>query len=78
LLQHIYYRALRAFKFVHIFDETEPFLAEVKPHVHDNGSEYGPDGIEAPLEEQGGRLRNVGKTPGLSTSHLLARVRAMA
>jgi D-beta-D-heptose 7-phosphate kinase/D-beta-D-heptose 1-phosphate adenosyltransferase len=73
--------ALRAVDFVHTFDETEPmpFLAEVKPHVHVNGSEYGPDCIEAPLvKAQGGRLHVVEKIPGLSTSDLLARIRASA
>jgi len=73
--------ALRAVDFVHIFDETDPksFLTEVQPHVHVNGSEYGPDCIEAPLvKAQGGRLHIVGKIPGLSTSDLLARIRASA
>lgn len=73
--------ALRAVDFVHIFDETEPmpFLAEVQPHVHVNGSEYGPDCIEAPLVKSlGGRIHVVEKVPGLSTSDLLARIRASA
>lgn len=73
--------ALRAVDYVHIFDETEPmpFLAEIKPNVHVNGSEYGPDCIEAPLVKQnGGRIHIVSKIPGLSTSALLARIRAQA
>jgi D-beta-D-heptose 7-phosphate kinase/D-beta-D-heptose 1-phosphate adenosyltransferase len=73
--------ALRAVDYVHIFDETEPmpFLAEIKPHVHVNGSEYGPDCIEAPLvKANGGRIHIVSKIPGLSTSALLARIRAQA
>jgi D-beta-D-heptose 7-phosphate kinase/D-beta-D-heptose 1-phosphate adenosyltransferase len=73
--------ALRAVDFVHIFDETEPmpFLAEIKPLVHVNGSEYGPDCIEAPLvKANGGRIHIVSKIPGLSTSALLARIRAQA
>lgn len=73
--------ALRAVDFVHIFDETEPmpFLAEIRPHVHVNGSEYGPDCIEAPLVKSfDGRIHIVSKIPGLSTSALLARIRAMA
>jgi bifunctional ADP-heptose synthase (sugar kinase/adenylyltransferase) len=56
-----------------------PFLAEIEPHVHVNGSEYGPDCIEAPLvKSRGGRIHIVGKIPGLSTSALLARIRAQA
>jgi D-beta-D-heptose 7-phosphate kinase / D-beta-D-heptose 1-phosphate adenosyltransferase len=73
--------ALRAVDYVHIFDETEPmpFLAEIKPQVHVNGSEYGPDCIEAPLvKANGGRIHIVSKIPGLSTSALLARIRAQA
>jgi D-beta-D-heptose 7-phosphate kinase/D-beta-D-heptose 1-phosphate adenosyltransferase len=73
--------ALRAVDYVHIFDESEPmpFLAEIEPHVHVNGSEYGPDCIEAPsVRAHGGRIHIVGKIPGLSTSELLARIRASA
>jgi D-beta-D-heptose 7-phosphate kinase/D-beta-D-heptose 1-phosphate adenosyltransferase len=73
--------ALRAVDFVHIFDETEPmpFLAEIQPNVHVNGSEYGPDCIEAPtVKALGGRIHIVAKVPGLSTSDLLARIRASA
>ena len=72
--------ALRAVDFVHIFEETEPmpFLAEINPHVHVNGSEYGADCIEAPLiKSLGGRLHVVEKIPGLSTSQILARVRSL-
>ena len=71
--------ALRVVDFVHIFDEAEPmpFLAEIKPDVHANGSEYGPDCIEAPLiKKLGGRLHIVEKIPGLSTSNLLAKIRS--
>ncbi len=70
--------ALRAVDYVHIFDETEPmpFLTEVHPDVHVNGSEYGPDCIEAPLiKSQGGRLHIVDKIPGLSTSNLVEKIR---
>lgn len=73
--------ALRSVDYVHIFDETEPmpFLAEIKPQVHVNGSEYGPDCIEAPLvKANGGRVHIIEKIPGLSTSQLLARIRSQA
>ncbi len=71
--------ALRAVDYVHIFPESEPmpFLAEIRPHVHVNGSEYGPDCIEAPLIKKiGGRLHIVEKIPGLSTSNLVGKIRA--
>jgi bifunctional ADP-heptose synthase (sugar kinase/adenylyltransferase) len=70
--------ALRAVDYVHIFDEAEPmpFLSEIKPDVHVNGPEYGPDCIEAPLvRANGGRVHIIEKVPGLSTSALLARIR---
>ncbi|HLP41994.1 MAG TPA: bifunctional heptose 7-phosphate kinase/heptose 1-phosphate adenyltransferase [Fibrobacteria bacterium] len=71
--------ALRTVDYVHIFDETVPmpFLEQVKPHVHVNGSEYGTDCIEAPtVKAHGGRIHIVEKIPGLSTSDILARIRA--
>jgi D-beta-D-heptose 7-phosphate kinase/D-beta-D-heptose 1-phosphate adenosyltransferase len=71
--------ALRTVDYVHIFDETEPmpFLEQVKPHVHVNGSEYGADCIEAPtVKAHGGSIHIVEKIPGLSTSDILARIRA--
>lgn len=72
--------ALRMVDYVHLFDETEPmpFLEEVRPHVHVNGSEYGPDCIEAPLvRKHGGRIHVVEKIPGLSTSEIVAKIRAL-
>ena len=73
--------ALRVVDYVHLFDETVPmpFLEEVKPHVHVNGSEYGADCVEAPaVKRHGGRIHIVEKIPGLSTSQILARIRASA
>jgi D-beta-D-heptose 7-phosphate kinase/D-beta-D-heptose 1-phosphate adenosyltransferase len=72
--------ALRAVDYVHIFDESEPmpFLAEIKPHVHVNGSEYGADCIEAPMvKAAGGRIHIIEKIPGLSTSEILSRIRSL-
>jgi D-beta-D-heptose 7-phosphate kinase / D-beta-D-heptose 1-phosphate adenosyltransferase len=72
--------ALRTVDYVHLFDETEPmpFLEEVKPHVHVNGSEYGADCIEAPtVKRHGGRIHIVEKIPGLSTSEILAKIRSL-
>jgi D-beta-D-heptose 7-phosphate kinase/D-beta-D-heptose 1-phosphate adenosyltransferase len=66
--------ALRMVDFVHIFDEPDPiaFLKEVRPDVHVNGSEYGPDCIESEtVRECGGRLHIVNRIPGFSTSLLV-------
>jgi len=73
--------ALRTVDYVHIFDELTPiaFLQEVKPDVHVNGSEYGPDCIESvPIRAAGGEIYIVDKLPNLSTSGLLETVRAAA
>jgi bifunctional ADP-heptose synthase (sugar kinase/adenylyltransferase) len=52
-----------------------PFLAEVRPDVHVNGSEYGEDCIEADtVRAGGGRVHVVGRLPGLSTSELAERM----
>ncbi|GEM_PF-28548 len=69
--------ALREVDYVHIFDEAVPmpFLEELAPDVHVNGSEYGSDCIEAPtVERLGGRVHIVGKIPGLSTTNILSAI----
>jgi bifunctional ADP-heptose synthase (sugar kinase/adenylyltransferase) len=70
--------ALRDVDYVHVFDELVPmpFLEEVRPDVHVNGSEYGEDCIEAEtVVGFGGRIHLVDRLPGLSTSELAARMR---
>jgi D-beta-D-heptose 7-phosphate kinase/D-beta-D-heptose 1-phosphate adenosyltransferase len=69
--------ALRDVDYVHLFDEAVPmpFLAELRPDVHVNGSEYGEDCIEAEtVRAGGGRVHVVGRIPGLSTSELVERI----
>jgi len=69
--------ALRCVDYVHIFSESTPipFLEEVRPDVHVNGSEYGSDCIEATtVKKHGGRLHIVDRLPGLATSTLLSRL----
>jgi rfaE bifunctional protein nucleotidyltransferase chain/domain len=71
--------ALKDVDYVHIFDEDVPmpFLAEIKPTVHVNGSEYGADCIEAEtVRANGGRIHVVDRLPGLSTSELIERIHA--
>jgi D-beta-D-heptose 7-phosphate kinase/D-beta-D-heptose 1-phosphate adenosyltransferase len=69
--------ALRDVDYVHIFPEPVPmpFLEQIRPDVHVNGSEYGADCIEAPtIRAGGGRLHIVERLPHLSTSELVARI----
>jgi D-beta-D-heptose 7-phosphate kinase/D-beta-D-heptose 1-phosphate adenosyltransferase len=70
--------ALRCVDYVHVFDEDVPmpFLEEIKPDVHVNGSEYGTDCVEAPaVRQHGGRVHIVEKVPGLSTSQIVDKIR---
>jgi D-beta-D-heptose 7-phosphate kinase/D-beta-D-heptose 1-phosphate adenosyltransferase len=72
--------ALRYVDYVHIFDESEPmpFLEEVRPDVHVNGTEYGEDCVEAPLvKRHGGRIHLIDRIGGLSTSQLVAQLSAL-
>ncbi len=70
--------ALRMVDYVHNFDELDPipFLGEVKPDVHVNGSEYGADCIESEtVIRGGGQIHIVEKIPGISTTALLEGLR---
>jgi D-beta-D-heptose 7-phosphate kinase/D-beta-D-heptose 1-phosphate adenosyltransferase len=69
---------LRCVDYVHVFDEDVPmpFLEEVRPDVHVNGSEYGADCVEAPtVRKHGGLIHIVEKIPGLSTSQIIAKIK---
>jgi D-beta-D-heptose 7-phosphate kinase/D-beta-D-heptose 1-phosphate adenosyltransferase len=71
--------ALRCVDYVHVFDEDVPmpFLEEVRPDVHVNGSEYGGDCIEAPVvKKHGGRIHIVEKVPGLSTTAIIDKIKS--
>jgi D-beta-D-heptose 7-phosphate kinase/D-beta-D-heptose 1-phosphate adenosyltransferase len=73
--------ALRMVDYVHIFDEADPipFLTEIKPDVHVNGSEYGHDCIEAEtVRAGGGQVFIVERIPDLSTSGLLSGLQTSA
>lgn len=59
------------------FDETDPraLLEKIRPDVHANGSEYGPNCIEAEVvKKHGGNIYIVSKIPGLSTSEIIAKI----
>lgn len=62
------------------FEETDPIklLSIIKPHVHVNGAEYGENCIEAEtVRKFGGRMHIVELVPGLSTSNIIEKVRAL-
>jgi len=70
--------ALSFVDFVTWFDEDDPrdLLAKIQPNVHVNGSEYGPDCIEADIVQQhGGRIHIVEKLPGLATSQIISTIK---
>lgn len=69
--------ALGCVDYVTWFDEDDPrlLLSKIRPDVHVNGAEYGPDCIEAETVRQGGgRLHLVNRIPGLSTSEIIEKV----
>lgn len=72
--------ALECIDYVTWFDETDPrrVLAIIKPDVHVNGQEYGPDCIERDVVvENGGRLHLVERIDGLATSQLLKKIKSL-
>ncbi len=72
--------ALELVDYVYIYDETTPmaFLEIVKPDLHANGEEYKEEGIEnSTVEKFGGKVFFVERTPGCSTTELIARIKGM-
>jgi D-glycero-beta-D-manno-heptose 1-phosphate adenylyltransferase len=70
--------ALQMVDYVTWFDETDPrlLLAQICPHIHVNGAEYGPNCIEAETVIQGGgQVHIVSLVPGLSTSAIIEKIK---
>lgn len=70
--------ALEFVDYVTSFDETDPIalLEKIKPDVHNNGSEYGENCIEAEVvKKHGGKVHIVKLIPGLSTSKLIEKIK---
>lgn len=71
--------ALEFVDYVTWFHETDPiqFIRAAKPDVHVNGSEYGENCIEASaVQEVGAKMHLVERIPGLSTTEIVAKIRA--
>lgn len=69
--------ALEFVDYVTWFDETDPraLLEKIRPHLHANGANYGPDCIEREtVEKHGGKVCLVNILPGLSTSQLIEKI----
>lgn len=72
--------ALEFVDFVTWFDETDPraLLEKIKPDVHVNGAEYGPDCIEAEtVRAFGGKIHLVRRIEGLSTSAVIEKIKGL-
>jgi rfaE bifunctional protein nucleotidyltransferase chain/domain len=70
--------ALEFVDYVTWFEETDPIalLNQIKPDVHTNGAEYGPDCIEAKIVRlNGGRLHLVDRIPSLATSAIVEKIK---
>lgn len=71
--------ALEFVDYVTYFDETDPIalLEKIKPDVHNNGSEYGKECIEAEVvKKHGGIVHIVKLVPGLSTTKLIEKIKS--
>lgn len=69
--------ALGFVDYVTWFEETDPrkLLDMIKPDVHVNGAEYGPNCIEADVvKANGGKVHIVELVPGLSTSQIIKKI----
>jgi rfaE bifunctional protein nucleotidyltransferase chain/domain len=62
------------------FDESDPreLLEKIQPHVHVNGMEYTEHCIEADTVKKYGHLHLVERIPGLATSDIIDKIRALA
>lgn len=70
--------ALEMVDYVTYFNDINPrgLLMKIQPDVHVNGSEYGENCVEADVVRmQGGRIHIVKKIPGLSTSHIINKIK---
>jgi rfaE bifunctional protein nucleotidyltransferase chain/domain len=73
--------ALECVDFVTWFDETDPraILSVIRPDVHSNGAEYGANCIEADtVKKFGGKVHIIKLIPGLSTSHIIDKIRSIS
>ncbi len=73
--------ALEFVDYVTWFDETDPrvILEKIKPDVHVNGAEYGPQCIEAEtVKAHGGRIHLVSRIESLSTSAIIEKIHQCA
>jgi rfaE bifunctional protein nucleotidyltransferase chain/domain len=71
--------ALEFVDYVTYFDETDPIalLEKIKPDVHNNGSEYGENCIEAEVvKKYGGKIHIIQLIPGLSTTKLIEKIKS--
>lgn len=72
--------ALACVDYVFLFDDPTPnrWLAEMKPHVHTNGAEYGENCIErSVVEENGGKIYLLPMIAGCKTSDLIQKIKGL-
>jgi rfaE bifunctional protein nucleotidyltransferase chain/domain len=70
--------ALMCVDYVFSFDETEPmtWLAQLQPHIHTNGAEYGDECIERDtVEQHGGRIVLLPMIDGYKTTSIIERIK---
>ncbi len=70
--------SLEMVDYVTWFEEEDPraLLKTIRPDVHVNGAEYGPNCIEAEtVKKYGGKLHLALRLPSLSTSEIIAKIK---
>ena len=69
--------AFECVDYIEIFNEPEciPFIENIKPNVHVNGSDYGENCIEAPIvKKYGGNVHIARFIEGFSTTKMIDRI----
>lgn len=72
--------AIECVDYVTWFEETDPraLLDKIRPNVHINGVEYGPNCIEAEVvRKHGGTVHLVDRIPGLATTAIIQKIRGL-
>jgi D-glycero-beta-D-manno-heptose 1-phosphate adenylyltransferase len=72
--------ALEMIDFITIFDETDPiaFIEAIRPEIHCNGIEYGPNCIEADtVKNIGAKLCLINRFGDFSTTEMIEKIKAL-
>ena len=72
--------ALMCVDYAFLFDDTVPisWLAQLQPHIHTNGAEYGKDCIEREVvESHGGTIHLLSMLEGYKTTNIINKIKGL-